>query len=350
MKFTVQQIADQIGARVEGNPQAVISRFSKIDAGEEEGLSFLANPKYTHYIYTTLATAVLVGEDFKPDKELSCTLIRVKDPYLAFAQLMTFYQEQQRKTGISQFASIASSAVIGKNVYIGDFVSISEGVVIGDNVQIYPHTYIGDNVQIGHDTVLHSGVKIYHSCIIGNYCTFHSGVIIGADGFGFAPQEDNQYMKIPQLGNVVVEDHVDIGANTCIDRSTLGSTLIHKGVKLCNFIQVAHNCEIGENTVMAAMCGISGSTKIGKNCIFGGQVGVNWHLNIGDNVQVGAKSAVTKSFKSNSRVLGIPAFNAEDCIKSFAITQNLPQLYKRLQELEEKVEALEKEKRTASAE
>ena len=344
MKFTVKQIADKIGATIVGNPDALIDRFSKIEVGEEGGLSFLANPKYTHYIYTTGATAVLVSEDFTPEKPLTTTLIKVKDPYLAFAQLMTFYQEQQRKTGISPFAAVASSAVIGKNVYIGDFVSISDGVVIGDNCQIYPHTYIGDGVQIGHDTVLHSGVKVYHSCVIGNYCTFHSGVIIGADGFGFAPQEDNQYMKIPQLGNVVIEDHVDIGANTCIDRSTLGSTIIHKGVKLCNFIQVAHNCEIGENTVMAAMCGIAGSTKIGKNCLFGGQVGVNWHLNIGDNVQVGAQSAVTKSFKSGSVVLGSPAFKAQDCVKSYAIFQNLPQIYARLQELEQQVEALQAKK------
>lgn len=344
MEFTVQQIADQIGATVEGNPQAKICKFTKIEIGEEGGLSFLANPKYTHYIYTTGATAVLVSNEFTPEKPLHTTLIRVKDPYLAFAKLMTFYQEQSRKTGISAFAAIASTAVIGKNVYIGDFVSISDGVVIGDNSQIYPHTYIGENVIIGHDTVIHSGVKVYHSCVIGNYCTFHSGVIIGADGFGFAPQEDNQYMKIPQLGNVVIEDHVDIGANTCIDRSTLGSTLIHKGVKLCNFIQVAHNCEIGENTVMAAMCGIAGSTKIGKNCLFGGQVGVNWHLNIGDNVQVGAQSAVTKSFKSNSTVLGSPAFNAQDCVKSYAIFQNLPQIYSRIQDLERQLEELKQQK------
>ena len=339
MEFTVQQIADQLEARVEGNPGALLSKFSKIDAGEPGGLSFLANPAYTHFIYDTAATAVLVSEDFQPSKPLKCTLIRVKDPYLAFAKLMTFYQQQRRKTGISEFASISKKAVIGKNVYIGDFVSISDGVVIGDNCEIYPHTYIGDGVSIGHDTILHSGVKVYHDCVIGSHCTFHSGAIIGADGFGFAPQEDKQYMKIPQLGNVVIEDNVDIGANTCIDRSTMGSTIIRKGVKLCNFIQIAHNCEIGENTVMAAM---AGATNIGENCLFGGQVGVNWHLNIGDNVQVAAQSAVNNSFKSGSAVFGTPAFDAKESIKCVAIYRQLPKLLERIQELEAQVEKLSK--------
>ena len=337
MEFTVKQIADMIGAKVDGNPDAIISKFSKIDAGEEQGLSFLANPKYTHHIYTTKATAVLVDADFQPTRPLSCTLVRVENPYLAFAQLMTIYQQKQSKTGISKHAALAEGVKMGENVYIGDFVSISEGVVLGDNVQIYPHTFIGENVTIGNNTVIHSGVKIYHSCVIGNNCTFHAGAIIGADGFGFAPQSDNQYTKIPQLGNVVIEDNVDIGANTCIDRSTLGSTMIHKGVKLCNFIQIAHNCEIGENTVMAAMCGVAGSTKIGKNCVFGGQVGVNWHLTIGDNVQVGAQSAVNNNFKDNSVVLGTPAFNAADCIKSYVIFKHLPNIVNRLSELEAKI-------------
>ena len=337
MEFTVKQIAEMIGAKVEGNPDAVISKFSKIDAGEEQGLSFLANPKYTHFIYTTKATAVLVSDDFQPTAPLSCTLLRVENPYLVFAQLMTIYQQSTKKVGISKYAAVAESVKMGENVYIGDFVSISDGVVLGDNVQIYPHTFIGENVTVGNNSILHSGVKIYHGCVIGNNCTFHSGAIIGADGFGFAPQADNQYTKIPQLGNVVIEDNVDIGANTCIDRSTIGSTIIRKGVKLCNFIQVAHNCEIGENTVMAAMCGIAGSTKIGKNCIFGGQVGVNWHLTVGDNVQVGAQSAISNNLKDNSIVLGTPAFNASDCIKSYAIFKHLPEVVKRISDLESKV-------------
>ncbi|MFA6868568.1 MAG: UDP-3-O-(3-hydroxymyristoyl)glucosamine N-acyltransferase [Bacteroidales bacterium] len=337
MEFTVKQIADMIGAEVEGNPDAIISKFSKIDAGEAQGLSFLANPKYTPHIYTTKATAVLVDKNFVATQSVSCTLIRIENPYLAFAQLMTLAQQKQLKSGISSHAAIAKGVKMGKDVYIGDFVSIAEGVVLGDRVQIYPHTYIGENVTIGNDTTLYSGVKIYHSCVIGNHCTLQAGVIIGTDGFGFAPQSDHQYTKIPQLGNVVIEDNVDIGAHTCIDRSTLGSTIIRKGVKLCNFIQVAHNCEIGENTVMAAMCGIAGSTKIGKNCVFGGQVGVNWHLTIGDNVQVGAQSAVNNSFKDNSVVLGTPAFEAADCIKSYAIFKHLPSIVNRIRDLEAKI-------------
>ncbi len=341
MKFTAQQIADQIGARVEGNPGTVLSKFSKIDAGEPEGLSFLANPTYTHHIYTTAASAVLVSEDFQAEKPLSCTLIRVKDPYLAFAQLMTFYQQQRRKTGVSPFASVSAKAVIGKNVYIGDFVSISDGAVIGDNSELYPHTYIGDDVRIGHDTILHSGVKVYHDCVIGNHCTIHAGSVIGVDGFGFAPQSDKQYMKIPQMGNVVIEDHVDIGANSCIDRSTMGSTIIHAGVKTSNFIEIAHNCEIGENTVMSAMCGIAGSTKIGKNCMLGGQAGVNWHLNIGDNVRVGAHSAVNNNLKSGSSVFGTPAFDSKESLKCTALYRRLPDMLKRIEELEAQVEKLQ---------
>ncbi len=337
MKFTVKQIADLIGAEIVGNPDAVISKFSKIDAGEEEGLSFLANPKYTHYIYATKATAVLVSNDFHPTQELECTLLKVDNPYLAFARLMTMAQQKKAKVGISKHAVIAEGVKIGKDVYIGDFVSISEGVTIGDNVQIYPHTYIGENVTIGNNTILHSGVKVYHACVIGNNCTCHPAAIIGSDGFGFAPQSDNQYVKIPQLGNVIIEDNVDIGANTCIDRATMGSTIIRKGVKLCNFIQIAHNCEIGENTVMAAMCGVSGSTKIGKNCVFAGQVGVSWHLKIGDNVQVGAQSGIHNSLKDNSIVVGTPAFNASDCIKSYAIFKHLPRVVDRISDLESKM-------------
>lgn len=340
MKFTIKEIAQVINGTIEGNPDAIIDKFSKIEQGEEGGLSFLANVKYTPHIYTTKATAVLVSNTFQPTQPLKCTLIRIEDPYLAFAQLMTFYQEKQNKVGISSFAAINENVKIGKDVYIGDFVSIASGVVLGDNVKIYPHTYIGENVVIGNNTILNPGVKIHHDCIIGNNCTLHAGAIIGADGFGFAPQKDNQYMKIPQLGNVVIEDNVDIGANTCIDRSTMGSTIIRKGVKLCNFIQVAHNCEIGENTVMAAQCGIAGSTKIGKNCIFGGQVGVNWHLQIGDNVQVGAQSAISHNVKDNAVLLGTPAFNASDCVKSYTMFKFLPSYVNRIADLEKQVKEL----------
>jgi len=337
MTFTVKQIAEVIGGVIEGNPDAVISKFSKIEEGEEGGLSFLANIKYTPHIYTTKATAVLVSADFTPSQPVQTTLIRTEDPYLAFANLMTFYNQKKNKVGISKHAAIAEGVVIGKDVYIGDFVSIAEGVILGDNVKIYPHSYIGEDVRIGDNTIINPGVKVHHSCIIGKDCSLHAGAIIGADGFGFAPQKDNQYVKIPQLGNVIIEDNVDIGAQTCVDRATLGSTIIRKGVKLCNFIQIAHNCEIGENTVMAAQCGVSGSTKIGKNCIFGGQVGINWHLTVGDNVQVGAQSAISNSVKENSVLLGTPAFNANDCIKSYVIFKYLPKYVARIEELEKLV-------------
>ncbi|MDR1181751.1 MAG: UDP-3-O-(3-hydroxymyristoyl)glucosamine N-acyltransferase [Bacteroidales bacterium] len=344
MIFTVKEIADVIGGIVEGNPDAVITKFSKIEAGEEGGLSFLANTKYTPHIYTTKATAVLVSTEFVPTEPILTTLIRIEEPYVAFAKLMAFYNQKKGKTGVSKHAAIAEGVVWGKDVYIGDFVSIAENVVLGDNVKIYPHCYIAEGVRIGDNTVLNAGVTIHHECIIGNNCTLHAGAIIGADGFGFAPQKDNQYVKIPQLGNVIIEDNVDIGAQTCIDRSTLGSTIIHKGVKLCNFIQVAHNCEIGENTVMAAQCGISGSTKIGKNCVFGGQVGVNWHLTIGDNVQVGAQSAIGGHVKENATLLGTPAFKASDCIKSYAMFKYLPNYVARIEELEKEIKELKKEK------
>ena len=340
MTFTVQQIAEVIGGTIEGNPNAVINKFSKIEEGEEGGLSFLANIKYTPHIYTTKATAVLVSADFTPSHPVQTTLIRTEEPYLAFAKLMAFYNQKKSKTGISKHAAIAEGVVIGEDVYVGDFVSIAEGVILGDNVKIYPHCYIGEGVTIGNNTILNPGVKIHHGCIIGNDCTLHAGAIIGADGFGFAPQKDNQYVKIPQLGNVIIEDNVDIGAQTCVDRATLGSTIIRKGVKLCNFIQIAHNCEIGENTVMAAQCGVSGSTKIGKNCVFGGQVGINWHLTVGDNVQVGAQSAISNNVKENSVLLGTPAFNASDCIKSYVIFKFLPKCVARIEELEKEVKQL----------
>jgi len=342
MQFTVKEIAEAIGGKIEGNPDAVITKFSKIEQGETGGLSFLANTKYIPHIYTTKSTAVLVHNDFAPTQPLTCTLIRLDDPYAAFAKLMAFYEQKRTKTGISKHAALAENVKMGKEVYIGDFVSIEEGVVLGDNVKIYPHCYIGEGVRIGDNTVLNAGVKIHHDCVIGNNCTFHAGAIIGADGFGFAPQQSGEYLKIPQLGNVIIEDDVSVGANTCIDRSTLGSTIIRKGVKLCNFIQIAHNCEIGENTVMAAQCGVSGSTKIGKNCVFGGQVGVNWHLNIGDNVQVGAQSAISQNVRDNALLLGTPAFNAPDCVKSLVMLKFLPKYVSRIEELEKEVKELKK--------
>jgi UDP-3-O-[3-hydroxymyristoyl] glucosamine N-acyltransferase len=339
MKFTTKQIAELLQGTVEGDENIELDRFSKIEQGESGGLSFLSNPKYTQYIYTTQASAVLVSNDFVPLRPIPATLIRVEDPYLSFAQLMHLYtKEKRKKSGISKMASIAATVILGKSPFIGDFSYIGNHTKIGDNVMIYPQVYIGENVTIGNDVILYPGVKIMDDTVIGNQCTFHPGCIIGADGFGFAPQSDKAYMKIPQLGNVVIEDNVDIGANTCIDRSTIGSTMIRKGVKLCNFIQIAHNCDIGENTVMAAQVGISGSTKIGKNCLFGGQVGVNWHVKIGDNVQVGAQSAIGNHVPDNAKVLGTPAFDVKDCVKLYARQRRIPELFDRVRDLEKKME------------
>ena len=340
MQFTVQQIADLIQGVIEGDSQAVLTKFSKIEAGEEGGLSFLANPKYTHHIYDTEATAVLVGSDFIPEKPLKTTLIKVENPYAAFAVLLQFYeQNKKKKTGIAKTAVIDASAKIGENVFVGDYVVIGEAVTIGDNVKIYPHVFIDDNCVIGNDTRIFSGVKIHSETIIGERCDIHAGAIIGADGFGFAPTEE-AYIKIPQLGNVIIEDDVNIGALTCIDRSSLGSTIIRRGCKLSNFIQVAHHCEIGENTIMCAMTGVAGSTKIGKNCVFGAQVGVNWHINVGDNVKVGAQSAISNNVADNATLLGTPAINAKDNIKSLVCFKQLPNIMERLKTLEKKMKDL----------
>ena len=337
MQFTVQQIADLIQGSIEGNPQAVLTKFSKIEAGEEGGLSFLANPKYIGYIYDTQATAVLVGSDFIPEKPVKTTLIKVENPYAAFATLLQFYeQNKKKKTGIAQTAVIDASAKIGQNVFIGDYVVIGERVTIGDNVRIYPHVFIDDNCSIGNDTCIFSGVKIHSETIIGARCDIQAGAIIGSDGFGFASAE-GAYIKIPQLGNVIIEDDVNIGALTCIDRSSLGSTVIGKGCKLDNLIQIAHHCEIGENTVMCAMTGVAGSTKIGKNCIFGAQVGVNGHIQVGDNVKVGPCSAVSNNVADNAMLLGTPAINAKDNMKSLVYFKQLPEMAERLRTLEKKI-------------
>ncbi|MDD3744706.1 MAG: UDP-3-O-(3-hydroxymyristoyl)glucosamine N-acyltransferase, partial [Lentimicrobiaceae bacterium] len=301
MKFTAQQIAELINGTIEGNPQEEVSRLSKIEQGEPGSLSFLGNPKYTHYIYSTKASVLIVNKDFKPEHSLTPTLIRVENAYTAFATLLEHYSKlTQEKKGISSHASIASSASIGEDCYIGDFVSVGENVTIGDRAKIHAGCVLGDNVQIGSDTILYSGVKIYHYCEVGNFCTVHAGVVIGGDGFGFAPQDDQHYEKVAQIGNVIIKDKVEIGANTTIDRATLGSTIIHKGVKLDNLIQIAHNVEIGENTVIAAQTGIAGSTRVGKNCMIGGQVGLTGHLIIGNNVKIAAQSGVSTNVADRS--------------------------------------------------
>jgi UDP-3-O-[3-hydroxymyristoyl] glucosamine N-acyltransferase len=339
MKFTAQQIADALHGTIEGDAKVSVTKLSKIEEGEAGTLSFLANPKYTPHIYNTRASIVIVNNDFVAEKEISATLIRVKDAYSAFAGLLEMYQQSKEKpSGISSQAYIAPSAKIGKDVYIAEFVSVGENTVIGDNTLLYPNTVIGNNCKIGDGTTIYAGAKVYEDCVIGNKCTLHAGVVIGADGFGFAPQQDKNYRKVPQIGNVVIEDNVDIGANTCIDRATLGSTIIRKGAIIDNLVQIAHNVEIGENTAVAAQTGISGSTKFGKNCILAGQTGFSGHLNIADGTIVTAQSGVGRNINQEHSVYeGSPAFKHKDFQKSYIHFRRLGELVKRVNELEHKL-------------
>jgi UDP-3-O-[3-hydroxymyristoyl] glucosamine N-acyltransferase len=327
-----------LNATVVGDENAVISKLCKIEEGEEGGLSFLANPKYLPYIYETKATAVIVSSDFIPEKEIATILIKTSDAYSAFAKLLTFYDSiKPKKIGLSPLAFIHESAKIGKNGYFGEYAVISENAEIADNVKIYPQVYIGDNVKIGEGTIIYAGVKIYSDTIIGRNVIIHSGAVIGADGFGFAPSND-EYAKIPQIGNVVLEDRVEVGANTCVDRATMGSTVIKAGVKLDNLIQIAHNCVVGENTVIASQTGVAGSTKIGKNCMFGGQVGVAGHSFVADGVKVGAQAGVSSSVRKEDAVLlGSPAIDIGNFRRSASIFKNLEKIVKRIDDLEKKL-------------
>ncbi|MFT5970824.1 MAG: UDP-3-O-[3-hydroxymyristoyl] glucosamine N-acyltransferase [Flavobacteriales bacterium] len=336
MEFSAEQLAEHLGGTVDGNPQAMVNTFAKIEEGKPGALSFLANPKYSQYIYDTDSSIVIVNNDFVPEKEINTTLLRVKDAYSSFAVLLNMYNEfKNNKVGISSKSDISDSANLGENIYVGAFAVIGDHVIIGNNVKIYPNVYIGDNTIIGDNTTIHAGANIYHECIIGTDCTIHSGVVIGADGFGFAPNSENQYNKIAQIGNVIIENHVEIGAGTTIDRATMGSTIIRKGVKLDNLIQIAHNCEVGENTVIAAQTGIAGSTKIGANCMIGGQVAIIGHATIADNVKIAAKSGIPSSIKKEGEiVMGPIAFNIKDFQKSYILFRRLPQLAERLKKLE----------------
>lgn len=338
MKFTAQQIAAHLNGQIDGKADTEVSFVTRIEEGKPGGLTFLANPKYTQYIYETRASIVIVNENFKAEGEIAATLIRVKDAYSAFASLLEMYQQAKgKRTGISEKADIDKTAVVGKDVYIGAFVSIGKNSVIGDNSFIYPNTTIGENVRIGASTKIYDGVKIYDECVIGSHCTVHAGAVIGSDGFGFAPSSENDYKKVPQIGNVILEDHVEIGSNTTIDRATMGSTVIRKGVKLDNLIQVAHNVEIGENTVIAAQTGISGSTKIGRNCMIGGQVGIIGHLTIADEVKIAAQSGIGKSITRKGEIVeGSPAFNIRDYQRSYVHFRRFDTLVKRINELERK--------------
>jgi len=342
MDFSAQQIAAFVQGEIVGDANATVNAFAKIEEGKPGSITFLANPKYAHYIYDTEASIVLVNRDFVPEKPIKATLIKVDNAYETLAKLMTLYEQSKTQgKGIAATAVIAESAQVGKDVYIGAYAVIDEGAVIGDNTQIYPHTYVGKNARVGEGSLIYSGVNIYHDCQIGNHVTLHSGVVIGADGFGFAPTPEG-YNKIPQIGNVIIEDNVEIGANTCVDRATMGSTIIHKGVKLDNLIQIAHNVEIGANTVMAAQTGVAGSAKMGEWCVMAGQVGISGHLNIGNRVTLGPQSGVISSIPDGKTMMGTLPIEGKGWFKLQAILKRLPDMYNELNALRKEVNELKK--------
>jgi UDP-3-O-[3-hydroxymyristoyl] glucosamine N-acyltransferase len=337
MQFTAQQIALLVSGTIEGNPDTTVTSFGKIEEAVAGQLSFLANPKYQDYLYTTKASLIIINENLQLQKNITATLVRVKDAYSAFATLLTTYQnlKAQQKKGIETPSHIASSATLGTDVFVGAFAYIGEKVSIGNNTKIFPGVYIAENVSIGNNTTIHAGVKIYEDCIIGNDVVIHAGTVIGSDGFGFAPQPDGSYQKVPQIGNVIIEDQVEIGANTTIDRATMGSTIIKKGVKLDNLIQIAHNVEIGSQTVIAAQTGISGSTKLGQKIMIGGQAGIAGHLTIANGVKIAGGAGVTKNLDGEGKsYAGFPAEDAKQSLKAQVYTRQLPELEKRVKELE----------------
>jgi UDP-3-O-[3-hydroxymyristoyl] glucosamine N-acyltransferase len=344
MEFTAATIAGFLKGDIEGNPDIQVNTIAKIEEGQLGALSFLANPKYEHYIYDTKSSIVLVNRSFAASAKISATLIRVENAYEAFASLLRLVdQARPRKKGIHPSAVIESSAIIGSDVFIGPFTYVGENCIIGDGCSVYPQVYIGDNTKLGNNCTINPGVKIYHDCILGEGCTIHAGTVIGSDGFGFAPQSDNEFMKIPQLGNVILEEHVEIGANVTIDRATMGSTIIRKGVKLDNLIQIAHNVEVGENSVMAAQTGISGSTKVGKNCMFGGQVGLAGHLKIANGTKIGAQGGILGDVKEeNTAIIGSPAIEVKQFLRSSVIFKKLPEMKVKIDSLEKEIESLKK--------
>lgn len=340
MKFTATQIAGILEGEIEGNPQTAVHKLAKIEEGEQGSLTFLANPKYTSYIYSTKASITIVNKDFVPEQEISTTLIKVEDAYKSFSKLLEYYnQVKNNKVGIESPSFVSKTASYGDGFYLGAFSYLGENVQMGVNVKVYPNVYIGDNVTIGDNVLIFAGAKIYSESIIGNGCVIHSGAIIGADGFGFTPNENGEYSKVPQTGNVILEENVDIGAGTTIDRATLGSTILRKGVKLDNQIQIAHNVEIGEHTAIAAQTGIAGSTKIGKNCLIGGQVGIVGHITIGDRVRIQAQSGIGRNVKDDEVLQGSPALNYGDYNKSYVHFKNLPKLVNRISEIEKKIDS-----------
>ena len=344
MQFTAEMIAGLLSGEVVGNKDATVSTVSSIDGGKAGSLAYLTNPKYEQYIYTTEASIVLVDKTFEPKQEVKATLIKVENVAQCVLNLLEMYNASRpRKTGISKLASVNESAELGENLYIGDFSVVEASAKIGNNVQIYPQCYIGDNVVIGEGTKLYPGVKIYEGCVVGKNCILHAGVVIGADGFGFAPREDGTFAKIPQLGNVIIEDNVELGANTCIDRAKTDSTIIRSGVKLDNLIQVGHNVEIGANTVMSAQVGVAGTTKIGANCFVGGQVGFADHIVVGNNCKIGSKSGLDKNVPDNEIRFGYPSLPGVQYHRSFAVFKNLPELMSKVRELEKRLVKVEEE-------
>ncbi|MDR1725853.1 MAG: UDP-3-O-(3-hydroxymyristoyl)glucosamine N-acyltransferase [Bacteroidales bacterium] len=344
MEFTAQQIAQMLNGVVEGNEQTKVCKLCKIEEGEKGGLSFLANPKYNHYLYETQASIVIINRFLELEKPVKATLIRVDDAYSCFAKLLEFYNQYRlNRNGISSLSFVDKTAVItdDNDIYIGEFVVISANAKIGKGTKIYPQVYIGDNVQIGDNVILNAGVKIYHDCVIGNNCILHCGSVIGADGFGFAPLQDGSLKKIEQIGNVVIEDNVEIGANTTIDRSTMGSTKILKGAKIDNLCQIGHNCIVGSSTAMSAQVGVAGSCKIGNNCFIGGQAGFAGHLSVGDGSKIGAQSGVISDLQPASTVVGAPSLDAKKYMKSYFLFSRLPDLNRKIAELEQKIAELE---------
>ncbi len=343
MEFSAKQIAEYIHGEIIGDENVTVHTFAKIEEGVPGAISFLSNPKYTHYIYSTQSSIVLVNKDFEPEQPVNATLIKVDNAYESLAQLLTLYEQSKpKKTGINPLASIAPTAKIGNNVYIGPFACIEEGAEIGDNACIHPHVTVGCHAKVGNNTILYPHVTIYQDCRVGNNCILHAGCVIGADGFGFAPSPQG-YDKIPQIGIVIIEDNVEVGANTCIDRATMGATVIHQGVKLDNLIQIAHNVEVGSHTVMASQGGVAGSAKIGEWCVFAGQVGVAGHIKVGDHVTIGAQSGIPGNTKSGSTLMGYPAIDPKLFARSSVIFKKLPDMYEQMGRLQKELEELKKQ-------
>ena len=349
MEFTAKQIAAYVGGEIIGDENVTVCTFAKIEEGVKGALSFLANPKYASYIYDTQSSIVLANSDFTPERPIQATLIKTANAYESLAKLMTLYESvKPKKTGISPMASVAASATIGENVYIGPFVSIGEKAIIGNNTVIEANTSVGDNATVGSDCILYNHVTIYHDCKVGNRCILHAGSVVGADGFGFAPGA-NGYEKIPQIGIAILEDDVEIGANTCIDRATMGATIIKRGVKLDNMVQIAHNVIVDEHTVMAAQCGVAGSTKIGSWCMVGGQAGISGHIKIGNQVKVGGHSGVTNSVQDGKAVMGYPSFEHTQFARATVVFKKLPEMYREMDALKKEIESLKQQLATGKA-